>query len=170
MGEALAGQVRVQQRRDDADPREPEPERDELGPVLHRERDDVAALQALGEGPGRDAIREGVELGPGEPRVLADQGDLVTPRREMRGEEIGEVGRPVAAQLAHADQRRGEHAHDREVGAKTVEHGGGPRSGRSICHADAPDDQILGAIPPYGCTAAGAVASVGAGLAAAPFA
>jgi hypothetical protein len=103
--ERAAGDVRVQQRGHGAELGEAHPGDEELGPVLHQQRDHVAASDPLACRPVRRAVRMGVQLRVAEP-PLAEQDEgpaavLGSPLLDPVGDRVGRV-RLVAHEDAHA--------------------------------------------------------------------
>ena len=123
MSEGRAGQVGVDERADDADLRQAEPAGEELGTVLHQQRDDVAPAESLTGRPVRVAIGLGVQLGVAGAASLEADGLLA-------GRPLGPVlhqvgrGRVATDELAHAPGDSGAESDGLQVAANRLDQAG----------------------------------------------
>src|SRR5579875_3716868 len=82
MDEAGAEDLRIDQRRDDADMREPEPDRDVVSTILHEQADDVSTTQAALPRPIAIGFYAGHEGCIGNPlKLVEERGRIATHRR-----------------------------------------------------------------------------------------
>jgi hypothetical protein len=104
MGQRPAGQVRVEQRRGDAELGQARPHEDVLGPVLHVQGHDVSGPETQPEAPVSHPVRLGLELGVADLAVFEQEED---PVRIVPRPLLDPIGHAGAAPGPEQERRQG---------------------------------------------------------------
>jgi len=109
VGERAPREIVVDERRDRADLDDPEPRKQIFGPVFHQQRNHIAALDALREGPARILIARLIVFTVGIAAVL-----------EIDRDVVGLLDCEALHDICRARRRVGAHAIDALQGAQNA--------------------------------------------------